>query len=523
MVEGTQVGAYRVVREIGHGGMGAVWLAEHVQLGRRAAIKVLHSEFSGKPDIVQRFFNEARAATAISDPGIVQIFDFGQHTDGSAYIVMELLEGDPLDRRLKDRGALPIADALRITRQVASTLGAAHTRGIVHRDVKPENIFLVHDPEVPGGERAKILDFGIAKLAGNATGVKTQTSSMMGTPVYMSPEQCRGAGHVDQRSDVYSLGCVLFYLVVGRPPFVADGGGELIVMHVTEAPPVPSQLQPGIPREIDQLLLRCLEKDPAKRFSSCGDLAIAIGALLGSSPSISVAISRPSIPVAALAATTLSSATGATGVPIRTKRKPVLAFALGLGVVAVGGVAAFIALRGGGDGATPSVASDHPAKIEPALTTPAPPPKPTPPDPKLELEARMKAVLSQFVAWSHDHAGAPCPDAATLGDAPDPWGHPFQITCTDQPGGQIVGAISAGPDGALGTDDDIASWQLGRDVTDLVHGARWVVAPAKAATPTKSTKPTKPTTATVKKPVQPKPDDGKPAVQLDENGLPTAR
>src|SRR5262245_35014478 len=180
--------------------MGSVWLAEHAMLGRRAAIKVLHAELSSRAEIVTRFFNEARAATAIADPGIVQVFDFGQHTDGSAYIVMELLEGEPLDKRLTLRGALELPDALRIMRQVASTLGAAHARNIVHRDVKPENVFLVRDPEVAGGERAKILDFGIAKLVDDDGGVKTNTKAVMGTPTYMSPEQCRGAGLVDQRS-----------------------------------------------------------------------------------------------------------------------------------------------------------------------------------------------------------------------------------------------------------------------------------------------------------------------------------
>jgi len=197
--------------------MGSVWLAEHVALGRRAALKMLHPEFSNQPDIVSRFFNEARAATAIRDPGIVQVFDFGQHIDGRAYIVMELLEGEPLDRRLKREGALSIGDGLRLMRQVASTIGAAHTHGILHRDLKPENIYIVRDPEVLGGERAKVLDFGIAKLVGDQTGVKTHTSAVMGTPAFMSPEQCRGAGQVDQRSDIYSLGCVtLITLRVSR-------------------------------------------------------------------------------------------------------------------------------------------------------------------------------------------------------------------------------------------------------------------------------------------------------------------
>src|SRR3954467_14426775 len=143
MLEGTQVGVYRVLQQIGEGGMGTVWLAEHAMLGRRAAIKLLHPSFTARPDIVARFFNEARAATAISDPGIVQVFDFGHHSDGTAYIVMELLEGETLDERLKRERVLTIPDALRLLRQVASSLGAAHAQQIVHRDLKPENIFIV--------------------------------------------------------------------------------------------------------------------------------------------------------------------------------------------------------------------------------------------------------------------------------------------------------------------------------------------------------------------------------------------
>ncbi len=259
--------------------MGAVWLAEHVMLGRPVAIKVLHREASVRPELVTRFFNEARAATAISDPGIIQIFDFGHHTDGNAYIVMELLEGEPLDQRLRRLGTMPLAASLRILRQVASSLGAAHRRGIIHRDLKPDNIFLVRDPEVAGGERTKILDFGIAKLSGDQH-LKTQTSAVMGTPIFMSPEQCKGAGQVDQRSDVYSLGCVLFTLLIGRPPFDAEGAGEIIAMHLREAPPTPSSFMPGLPPAIDELILRCLAKNREQRFESGAELAAALEVLI---------------------------------------------------------------------------------------------------------------------------------------------------------------------------------------------------------------------------------------------------
>src|SRR6185503_3797440 len=165
-------------------------LAEHSLLGRPAAIKVLLPELSQKQEIVRRFFNEARAATAIRHPGIVEVYDFGWTPDGAAYIVMERLEGETLARRAA-RARLSWHAALAIGRQIAGALSAAHAKGIIHRDLKPENIFMIRDPEVPGGERIKLLDFGIAKLATGTSNVKTQTSAVMGTPTYMSPEQCK--------------------------------------------------------------------------------------------------------------------------------------------------------------------------------------------------------------------------------------------------------------------------------------------------------------------------------------------
>ena len=275
---GQVVGSYRVVRPLGEGGMGAVYLAEHALLGRKAAIKVLLPALSSRQDIVSRFFNEARAATAIADPGIVQIFDVGYHADGSAFIAMELLEGEPLDQRLRRRDRLPPIDALRVARQVAITLAAAHAKGIVHRDLKPENVYLVPDPEVTGGERAKILDFGIAKLAGGtAPGLaRPQTGVIVGTPLYLAPEQGRGAGDIDHRADIYALGCVLYHLLVGRPPFTSDAAGDLVAMHLHEAPVPPSAYLPDLGPAIDALVLRCLAKAPADRFASMIDLAAAL-------------------------------------------------------------------------------------------------------------------------------------------------------------------------------------------------------------------------------------------------------
>jgi serine/threonine-protein kinase len=272
---GTRIGVYRLVRELGRGGMGVVYAADHDDGERRAAIKVIQPSLTLRRDVVARFVNEARAAAAIEDPGIVQVFDVGEH-EGHPYLVMELLAGETVEARLRRVGPLAVRDALRITRQIASTLARAHAVGIVHRDLKPDNLFLIRDDEVAGGERTKVLDFGIAKLmAPGADVMVTGPGERLGTPMYMSPEQCRGET-VDLRTDVYALGAVLFRMLTGRALFDKRNPADLIVAHLRESPVRPSALAPAVPASTDAVVLRCLEKDPELRYPSMAELGRAL-------------------------------------------------------------------------------------------------------------------------------------------------------------------------------------------------------------------------------------------------------
>jgi serine/threonine-protein kinase len=275
MIVGSVLGNYRILGELSSGGMGAVFRAEHVLLGRPAAVKLLRSDLTTDADLVQRFVNEARAVTACKHPGIVEVYDFGYTPDGHAYFVMELLEGESLGRRLA-RIRLGEPEVAAIAHGIASALKAAHRVGVIHRDLKPDNVFLVPDPD-GGIDRTKVLDFGIAKLGDSSMtpGRRTQTGILMGTPLYMAPEQARAAGMIDPRADLYSLGCIIYHMLVGRPPFLADGAGEIIALQMFGVVEPPSQLVPVTP-VMEQIVLRLLEKDPADRFDSAAEVVAAL-------------------------------------------------------------------------------------------------------------------------------------------------------------------------------------------------------------------------------------------------------
>jgi len=398
-VIGHVIGNYRIVRELGRGGMGMVYGAEHTQLGRPAALKMLLPQLSADPAIVQRFFNEARAASAIDHPGIVEVFDFGTHTDGRAYIVMEMLKGESLEQRLQ-RAPITPAEAGNIVAQVAGALAAAHARGIVHRDLKPDNIFLVPNELVPGGIQVKVLDFGIAKLAGEqGGGMKTQTGAVIGTPAYMSPEQCMGRADIDHRTDLYSLGCVLYHVLCGRPPFVSEyGTGMILAAHMRDPVADPRGLA-QVPEPLAAITMRLLEKEPGARYQTATELRNALvtagAAAPTSHPPASVghaATIAPASAVSAYGATAAVMPQMTTGsgsaaqmlaaptVPARKRRGAGLWIGIAGVLVAGAAAGAFFLVHGGGkDTPTPAVTAANPPAA-PAL--PPAPPVPPPPHPE---------------------------------------------------------------------------------------------------------------------------------------------
>src|SRR5580658_620972 len=282
------VGKYKVARELGRGGMAAVYEAEHIDLGKRIAIKVLAAELANSAIVIERFFREARAAASVKSPYIVEVYDSGRLEDGRPFIAMELLEGESLYDRMARVRLIDPQSTVRIIAQVARGLTKAHAVGIVHRDLKPENIHLCKTDD--GDEVAKILDFGLAKFyapvqTDEKTARLTREGAIFGTPAYMSPEQVKGQGSVDFRADLWALGCMTYECLTGRPVWNTDQGVAMTFAAIaTSQLPMPSRLRPDLPESFDLWFKRALERDPDKRFQTARDLAEELAKALGAPP-----------------------------------------------------------------------------------------------------------------------------------------------------------------------------------------------------------------------------------------------
>src|SRR5689334_640620 len=276
---GKKINNYELRELVGDGAMGVVYLAEHPVLRRRVAVKLLKRQYLESPSLVLRFVNEARAAAAIHHPNVIEVIDVGMVEDEVPYIMMEFLDGEPLSRRLA-RERLGTGKAVDIAIQSARALAASHALEIIHRDLKPENLFLVPDPMSPGGERVKVLDFGIAKLRpdwGGSEGPKTRTGVIFGTPAYMSPEQCRGLNdEVDASTDIYALGCILFEMLCGRAPYISQGWGDVLMMHMSDPIPVASSENARVPPAVDQVIKTALAKKKTDRYRSMRDMHLSL-------------------------------------------------------------------------------------------------------------------------------------------------------------------------------------------------------------------------------------------------------
>jgi eukaryotic-like serine/threonine-protein kinase len=410
-------GKYRLDALLAEGGMGAVYRATHVMLGKTVAIKLIRPAIVASPEIVRRFQREARAATALNHPNIVSVYDLGQTPDGTLYIAMEYIDGPSLKTLIQAGRSIPLTRTIAILRQVASALATAHKHNIIHRDLKPHNIMLAEG--LDGSEVAKLVDFGIAKTFDESTQL-TSAGSALGTPYYMSPEQIEGRT-VDARSDLYALGIILYEMLVGEVPFADQSTPAVLVKQLKERPVRPSLRNAAVPASLETIALRCLEKDPALRFQSADEFAAALNeasaALTATSadvtlPMVGAVPSAPEVGSAQPGATAVSSVNVASPSPT-----PAAMASPPLPATPIAPQAA----------ASPKSAGDTKPTVEhPAMSAlPVPPPPMTQPQPSasivplLAIAAVLLLLAGGYLWWSNRQPPAAPTAAATLpADAP---------------------------------------------------------------------------------------------------------
>jgi serine/threonine-protein kinase len=380
---------YRIERVIGVGGMGAVFEAHHVHLDQRVAIKMLLPEVANDPDIVRRFLREGRAAVKIPSPHVARVQDVSTLPDGTPFMVMELLHGADLEGVLDARGPLPVPLAVDYILQTCEALAHAHAMGIVHRDLKPQNLFVTGSSTMPV---VKLLDFGISKLPTTGDLSMTSTRTVMGSPLYMAPEQMRSARRVDARADIWGLGTLLYTMLTGHPPFESDTMTELCAMIVQDPPPNLHDRRAGVPRALARAVEQCLEKDPEHRFASVADLARELGPFASKQgramlPRIEAAASAPPLVETSLQTSDAGRATprlpvartgsawGKSSGNLSRNRRLVWALGGALVLVTFAFGALAIVRR---SPSPPPVASPSPAASSSVIAVPAPSPSPAP-------------------------------------------------------------------------------------------------------------------------------------------------
>jgi serine/threonine-protein kinase len=379
LVGATLAGRYQIVRRIGEGGMGAVYEAKHTVIGKRVAVKVLLEKFHAKSDFVARLLQEARLASSIGHENIVDVTDFGTTDDGRSFVVMEFLDGESLAALIMREAPLPVERCLRIARQVTSALGAAHAKGIFHRDVKPENVYLVRRGDA---DFVKVVDFGISKAVkqGGEDAAEqyrlTHTGLLLGTPLYMSPEQARGEEDLDHRVDIWATGVMLYECLTGEVPFRANNYLGIISQVLTHDATPPSQLRPelGIPDAVEAVVMRAMEKDRARRYQVIADLERDLDRLLAGDQN--VGLPPPG---------TAPTAPARRSLPLpRWPLWLVASLVLGLGLAK--------ALSRDQGGRAPEARREPAAAAAPAKAVPAPPAPSAPPPPAVVAHPPQAAV-----------------------------------------------------------------------------------------------------------------------------------